>query len=79
MISPRSFYFSRRWLKKNDGVKLDIYSDENKEWMKAYTALGEKRLSMCMFVIADERIQKLAREVDGVLASRVIQNAVKSM
>lgn len=47
--------------------------------MKAYTALGEKRLSMCMYIIADERIQKLAREVDGVLISRVIQNAVKSM
>jgi hypothetical protein len=70
---------NRRWLKKNDGVKLNIYSDEKKEWLKAYTALGEKRLSMGMYIIADERIQKLARDVDGVLASRVIQNAVKSL
>lgn len=70
---------NRRWLKKNEGVKLNIYSDEKKEWLKAYTALGEKRLSMCMYIIADERIQKLARDVDGVLASRVIQNAVKSL
>lgn len=70
---------TRRWLKKNEEVKLDIYSDKKKEWLKAYTALGEKRLSMCMYIIADGRIQKLARDVDGVLASRVIQNAVKSL
>lgn len=49
------------------------------EWMRAYTALGQKRFSMCMFILADERIQKLARDVDGVLANRVIQNAVKSL
>jgi hypothetical protein len=79
IINADSPAVNRRWLKKNDSVKLDIYSDEEKEWMMAYTALGEKRLSMCMFVIADERIQKLARDVDGVLASRVIQNAVKSL
>jgi hypothetical protein len=49
------------------------------EWMRAYTALGQKRFSMCMFILADERIQKLARDIDGVLANRVIQNAVKSL
>ena len=49
------------------------------EWMQAYTALGQKRFSICMFILADERIQKLARDVDGVFANRVIQNAVKSL
>ena len=34
---------------------------------------------MCMYIIADERIQKLARDIDGVLACRVIENAVKSL
>lgn len=71
--------YIKRWLKKNASVDLDIYSDEKMEWMQAYTALGQKRFSICMFILADERIQKLARDVDGVFANRVIQNAVKSL
>ena len=65
---------------KKNGMweRMDIYSDEKLEWMRAYTALGRKRFSMSMFIVANERIQKLAREMDGELASRVIQNAVKS-
>ena len=71
---------NRRWLKKSglEG-KIDVYSDEKMEWMRAYTALGEKRWSMTMFIIADERVQKLAREVDMYAASRVVKNAVKSL
>jgi hypothetical protein len=70
---------NRRWLKRN-GLwdKLQVYSDEKMEWMQAYTtALGEKRWSM--FLIADELVQKLAREVDVNRASRAILNAVKSV
>jgi hypothetical protein len=74
-----SFSLFHRWLKKNNSVDLHIYSDEKMEWMRAYTALGQKRFSMCMFILADKRIQKLARDVDGVVANRVIQNAVKSL
>lgn len=72
---------NRRWLKKNglQDNKLNIYSDEKMEWMQAYTALGEKRWSMTMFVIADDRVQKLAREVDYYGANRTIRNAVKSL
>jgi len=71
---------NRRWLKKS-GLedKIQVYSDEKMEWMRAYTALGEKRYSMTMFIVADERVQKLAREVDMYAASRVIKNAVKSL
>ena len=72
---------NRRWLKKNgllnDG-KVDVYSDEKMEWMRAYSALGEKRWSMTMFIIADERVQKLARDLDQYGATRAIRNAVKS-
>jgi hypothetical protein len=80
---------NRRWLKKsglsqrNDlditsmPTSLELYSDEKMEWMRAYTALGEKRWSMSMFLLAMGRIQKLAREVDQYGASRTIQNAVK--
>jgi hypothetical protein len=71
---------NRRWLKKSgfEG-KVDVYSDEKMDWMRAYTALGEKRWSMTMFVVADEQVQKLAREVDQYAASRVIRNAVDSI
>jgi hypothetical protein len=46
---------NRRWLKKSglEG-KIDVYSDEKMDWMRAYTALGDQRWSMTMYVIADE-------------------------
>jgi hypothetical protein len=71
---------NRRWLKKSglEG-KIDVYSDEKMDWMRAYTALGDQRWSMTMFVVADERVQKLAREVDQYAASRAIQKAVDSL
>jgi hypothetical protein len=47
--------------------------------MRSYTALGEKRWSMTLFVIADERIQKLARDVDSMQATIVVTNAIKSL
>lgn len=70
---------NRRWVKKNNpSESLEIFSDEKMEWMRAYTALGDKRWSMTMFIIADERVRKLARDVDGLAATRVIQNAINS-
>jgi hypothetical protein len=71
---------NRKWLKKDSiTTDLQVYSDEKMEWMRAYSALGDTRWSMTMFIIAGERVQKLAREVEGVSATRVIRNAVKSM
>lgn len=71
---------NRRWLKKN---KLEgdatIFSDEKREWMREYTALGEKRWSLTMFVLCDGKIQKLVRELDQDLAPTVVRNAVKSL
>lgn len=71
---------NRRWLKK-DGLedKVDVFSDEKMEWMRSYTALGENRWSMTMFIIQGEKIAKLAREVDFYGASRTIKNAVNSL
>jgi peroxiredoxin len=72
---------NRRFLKKNNfmdsGIKL--YSDEKREWMQAYTALGEYRWSMTMFIISQERIQKLVREMASVDAASVVSKAVKAM
>jgi hypothetical protein len=71
---------NRRWLKKSalEG-KIDVYSDEKMDFMRSYTALGDQRWSMTMFVLADERVQKLAREVDEYAASRAIRKAVDSL
>ena len=73
---------NRRWCKKSglgSTISQNIYSDEKKEWMRAYTALGEKRWSMTMFVLADERIQKIAREMEALSACKTVLNAVKSV
>jgi hypothetical protein len=71
---------NRRWLKKNNlQDNVDVYADEKFQWMGAYTALGEKRWSMTMFIIKDGIVSRLAREVDLYGASRTIRNAVKSL
>jgi hypothetical protein len=71
---------NRRWIKKDDlDGKLEILSDEKMAFMRAYTALGDNRWSMTMFIIAEGRVQKLARDVDRYSCSRAINNAAKSM
>merc|ERR1711935_1104295 len=71
---------NRRFLKKNNisDSNIRLYSDEKREWMQAYTALGEKRWSMTLFVPADERIQKVVREFSQISASDVVKNAIKA-
>jgi hypothetical protein len=69
---------NRRYLKK-EGIKtVDIFCDEKREWMREYSALGEERWAMCMFVVSDGRVAKVVRELDVDSVSPVIQNAVKS-
>jgi hypothetical protein len=72
---------NRRWLKKSNipDEKITLFSDEKMEWMRSYTALGETRWGMAMFVIANRRVQKLARDIDQYGASRTVRNAVKSL
>jgi len=70
---------NRRFLKKSGLKIVDLYSDEKLEWMREYTALGDTRWSMTMFILSDRRVVKLVRELDQYAASRVIQNAVRSL
>ena len=71
---------NRRWLKKNKLEEdVTIFSDEKREWMREYTALGETRWSMTLFILGDGKIQKLVREFDHDLAPTVVRNAVKSL
>jgi len=72
---------NRRWLKKDklmdSGIRL--FSDEKREWMRTYTALGEQRWSMTLFILAEERVQKLVRELASVNAPLVVERAIKAM
>uniref|UniRef100_A0A7R9ZL38 DUF4174 domain-containing protein n=1 Tax=Craspedostauros australis TaxID=1486917 RepID=A0A7R9ZL38_9STRA len=70
---------NRRFIKKNGIDKVDVFSDEKMEWMRAYSALGAERLTMTMFVVGNEQVKKLARDLDPDAAIRVITNAVKNM
>jgi hypothetical protein len=54
---------------EEEAFTVDIYSDEKMEWARDYTALRAERWYMPLFLVADERIPKLAREVDGLQAS----------
>ena len=70
---------NRRFMKKSGLTSLDFYSDEKREWMKSYTALGQDRWSMSMFIVADERLQKVSRDFDVLSATKTVRNAVKAM
>lgn len=70
---------NRRFLKKQGLSSINIYCDEKREWMREYTALGAKRWAMCMFIVAEGRVQRIVREMDVDTVGSVIQNAVKSL
>ena len=73
---------NRKWFKKqgwtfnsaNGGPT--VYCDEKMEWMRAYTALGDHRWSMTLFVLAAGRVQKLVRDVDVYTVSAVVPKAI---
>jgi hypothetical protein len=80
LINADSPAENRRWLKKTSlQDNADVYADEKLQWMRAYTALGEKRWSMTMFIIKEGRVSRLAREVDLYGATRTIRNAVNTL
>lgn len=58
---------------------MTVLVDENLEWMREYTALGEKRFSMTMFVLSEGKCQKIARDIDEFVVCNAIKNAVKSV
>lgn len=70
---------TRRWAKKNEVKDINVFSDEKREWMRAYTALGDKRWSMCMFILVDGKVQRMIRDLDVDLAERAIANAINSL
>ena len=72
---------NRRFLKKTfkEDNNIRIMCDEKLDWMREYTALGEKRYSITMFVLREGRVEKLAREVEAELLPQIVKNAIKSL
>lgn len=72
---------NRRFLKKSfgDGVDFGVLVDEDRGWMKEYTALGETRFSMTIFVLRDGKVEKIVREVEAEVLPMVISNAIRSL
>ena len=80
IINPDSPGENRKQLKKyQNSDKLTVLIDEDLEWMREYTALGEKRFSMTLFVLSGGVCRRIAREVDGDLICGVVGNAVKGL
>lgn len=57
---------------------IRLFSDEKREWMQTYTALGENRWSLTLFILAEGRVQSLVREFSHFSCSSVIQNAINA-
>mmetsp|Transcript_9543 Transcript_9543/g.13811 ORF Transcript_9543/g.13811 Transcript_9543/m.13811 type:complete len:307 (+) Transcript_9543:21-941(+) len=79
VINADSPLDNRKCAKKLGITKIELYSDEKREWMREYSALGSKRWAMTLFVLADGKVQKLVRELDPYFAEEVALNAVKSL
>ena len=72
---------NRRFAKKNLGEdqSLRILVDPDKNWMRDYTALGETRYSITVFVLREGKVEKIAREVEAEVLPLVVQNALRSL
>ena len=57
---------------------FQVYCDEKMEWMHTYTALGEERWSMTLYLLAKGKIQRLVRNVDVYTVNQVVQNMIQS-
>mmetsp|Transcript_26636 Transcript_26636/g.43267 ORF Transcript_26636/g.43267 Transcript_26636/m.43267 type:complete len:318 (-) Transcript_26636:28-981(-) len=75
---------NRRFVKKNfsedsGADKMTVLTDEKMGWMREYTALGEKRFSITMFILKEGRCEKIAREVEAEGMTETVKNAIRTM
>lgn len=75
---------NRRFVKKNfsedsGADKMTVLTDEKMDWMREYTALGEKRFSITMFILKEGRCEKIAREVEAEGMTETVKNAIRTM
>ena len=75
---------NRRFVKKNfsedsGADKMTVLTDEKMDWMREYTALGEKRFSITMFILKEGRCEKIAREVEAEVMTETVKNALRTM
>jgi len=70
---------NKRWAKKNGAEGINIFSDEKREFMRQYTALGKDRWTMSMFIVQSGRVERLVRDLDMDLAAQTVTKAVTSL
>mmetsp|Transcript_6814 Transcript_6814/g.11128 ORF Transcript_6814/g.11128 Transcript_6814/m.11128 type:complete len:318 (-) Transcript_6814:35-988(-) len=75
---------NRRFVKKNfsedsGADNMTVLTDEKMDWMREYTALGEKRFSITMFILKEGRCEKIAREVEAEGMTETVKNAIRTM
>jgi len=71
---------NRRWLKRNGLLdEIVVYSDEKLNWMRSYSAVGNKYAYMTFFIIAKGRVKKILREASVSDAHLKIKAMIKSM
>jgi len=71
---------NRRFVKKEKKLTIptsNILSDEKRLWMRSVTALGDKRWSITMFILAKGQIQTLVRDFDYEMLQTIVNNALK--
>ena len=69
---------NRRWLKKNPQSSLRVYSDPDRQWMEAYSALGSDRWSMTLFLLAHGKVQKLIRDLNVYTAPQATRKLLSA-
>lgn len=70
---------NRRWIKKNSfDETLNVMSDEKMTWMRTYTALGDDKWGMTLFVLAEGKVKRIVRDLDRYTARQTIIKAVNA-
>mmetsp|Transcript_39801 Transcript_39801/g.93269 ORF Transcript_39801/g.93269 Transcript_39801/m.93269 type:complete len:338 (-) Transcript_39801:284-1297(-) len=77
VVTSDSAAENRRCRKKN-GIEFEILSDEKREWMRVYSALGTKRWELSIYILAEGKIRKVLRGLNSVTAANTVLDAIRS-
>jgi len=78
VVTPDSPSENRRAKKKGGFNDFEFLSDEKREWMRSYTALGTKRYELGFYILEEGKIKKVCRGLNVVTASASILEAIRS-
>jgi len=78
VVTPDSPSENRRAKKKGGFNDFEFLSDEKREWMRSYTALGTKRYELGFYILEGGKIKNVFRGLNVVTASASILDAIRS-